>query len=151
MPTPQHHETQHKLAPRPPPARKAHRIVRQPYRYPHTPVRRDDLKDDVEDRIMHRVREEMRRLDGHDDEHRQREPPQIMRQLAADLLAHEARTGLAAVVRRCGAYAREAEVPPQEIGDDAAAAAAAASRWYGGGWEIPRRRRRCRGNAPRTR
>lgn len=91
----QHDEAQHELAARVPAAGEGVAVVRDADGEADVAVGRDNLHEDVEDGVVDGLLEVVVRLDDHDDEEREDEPPQVVGELAPDLLADE---GDAAVV-----------------------------------------------------
>ena len=76
-----------------PPPTETIRLARQPRRNPHAAVSRHDFESDVEHAIRDGIAVEIRHLDAGDEEDGEDEPPEIVRELAAHLLADELRAG----------------------------------------------------------
>lgn len=78
-----------------PPARKAIRYIRQPHGEAYGPIGGNDLEDDVEDGVVDGVAFERGGLGDGDEEDGEDDPPEVVRQLAAELLADEVAAGFA--------------------------------------------------------
>ncbi len=89
VPPADHNRAQDQLAQHVPAAAEAVCCVRQPDADADATVGRDDLEDDVENGIRDRIALELARFSNHDKEHCEHNPPQIMSQLAPELLTEE--------------------------------------------------------------
>ena len=94
VPASNHDCTQDQLAKLMPRAAEAIFLIRQADADADTAVPGHDLEDDVEDAEHGRVGLELRALDHHDQEDGKHDPPGVVRQLRAELLAHEVGFGL---------------------------------------------------------
>lgn len=89
MPAANHDRAEDQLAEDVPAATEAIRHIGQTDTDAHASVRGDDLEDDIEDGIIHRVALELAGLGDGDEQHGEHDPPQVVRQLAAELLPDE--------------------------------------------------------------
>jgi len=89
MPTPKHNRAKNQLTRLMPAATKAIRLIRQAGRNTDAAIPAHDLERDVEDGVGDGIAVEVRDLDAGDEEDGEDEPPEIVRQLAADLLSYE--------------------------------------------------------------
>ena len=89
MPAANHDRAQNQLAEHMPAATEAVREIWGADAEADAAVGGDDLEDDIEDGIVDGVALELARLRDHDEQDGQHDPPQVVRQLAAELLPHE--------------------------------------------------------------
>lgn len=89
MSTTQRHSSKNQLASSMPGTTERVILPRKPKTNTHTSVSRDDLEDDIECGESHRLGLIVVRLADGDEEHGQRDPPQVMAELGAELMVHE--------------------------------------------------------------
>ena len=89
MSTPQHDGAENNLAERVPPPAEGMRGVRQTDADADAAISRDDFEDDVEDGERHWIALELARLCDGDEEDGENDPPYVVSQLTAKLLADE--------------------------------------------------------------
>ncbi|XXH02982.1 hypothetical protein Hte_009372 [Hypoxylon texense] len=100
MSTPYHNSTQHQLTPRVEAAAEAVIYHRKSNADANASVGRDNFKYGVEDGERDRILYEMLRLDDHNEQDGQDEPPQVMGELPTDLVADKANPTLFSLFRR---------------------------------------------------
>lgn len=95
MPSTDHDRTQDQFTENVPPAGEAVVLARQADADADAAVGGDDLEDDVEDGVIDGVGLELGGLGDGDEEHGEHDPPEVVGELAAELLADEVAAGFA--------------------------------------------------------
>lgn len=117
VPAPEHDQTQHQFASHIPPAREAVGRVWKADTDPNGPVRGHHFKNDIENAIGDRVAQKVPGLDDADGENGEHEEPDIVRDLALDLLADETKAAFRIAFSRRRAHAVPGELVLNRAGN----------------------------------
>lgn len=90
MPPPNHHNHHDKLTPRIPPATKTKRFIRHAQRQTDIRIPRHNLKEEAKHAVRLRILQRVQRLDNGNGKERERNAPNVVRELAAEVLGDEA-------------------------------------------------------------